>query len=190
VSAHHANEILWTASISREVATLRWPQDADEAERLDRAGVAHLLLVENDQPCPETISCTRDWIRLPARENDIRARLLTLQRRSERHPPRPVIEEHGRFSYRGKDVYLSPLDHEIVAVLARHFDRVVSETELLAIWPASPTPNRLRVHISRLRKQLEPLGLTVISRRREGYAIRKLTSNNERIDTGRHDRFH
>jgi hypothetical protein len=183
VSAHQANEILWAASISREVVTLRWPQDADEANRLDRAGVAHLLLVENDQPCPETISCTRDWIRLPASDSDIRARLLTLQGRSERHPPRPVIEEHGRFSYRGRDVYLSPLEYELVALLTQYFERVVSEAELLAVWPASSALNRLRVHMSRLRKQLEPLGLTVVSRRGEGYALRRLTLNDEGIGT-------
>jgi DNA-binding response OmpR family regulator len=166
-------QLLLATTIASDVVIVRWPENDIEARYLDRAGVAHLLVVAPDAPSPDIESCVEDWIRLPASDDDIRARLATLQRRGRRHPIRPNLDPYGRLSYGGDDAYLSPLEQQIAQVLVDNFDKTVHEAPLLAVWPDRATPVRLRVHISRLRKQLQPMGLTITSVRGKGYVLHK-----------------
>ena len=163
-------EVLWS-SITPEVVILRWPAYADEAERLDRIGVAHLLLVEPDAPAPEIDSCVGDWIRLPTNERDVRARLVALRTRSKRHPTTPTIDPYGQLSYQGRTLFLPPVERRLMELFIRSFGTVVTKSDLLAAWPDGGTPSALRVHIGRIRKELGPIGLTIESRRSMGYAM-------------------
>jgi hypothetical protein len=164
-------EWLWS-SITPDVVILRWPEYADEARRLDRIGVAHLLLVEPDATAPEIDSCVGDWIRLPTNEDDVRARLVALRHRSQRHPTIPTIDSYGQLSYLGRSLFLSPIEQRLMELFARHFGTIVTKSDLLAVWPGGGSPSALRVHIGRLRKQLGPIGLTIESRRTTGYVMR------------------
>jgi DNA-binding winged helix-turn-helix (wHTH) protein len=56
-------------------------------------------------------------------------------------------------------------------VLVAHFGDPVPEDTLLETWPDNSTHVALRVHVSRLRKQLAPLGLSIAFRRTKGYAL-------------------
>jgi hypothetical protein len=161
---------------SQDVVVLRWPEQSDAVERLDRRGIARLLLVEPDSPPPESDSCLQDWLRLPATDIDLRARLRALELRASKHPARPTVDEFGQISHRGRALFLSPLDHRIAQLLVEYFGVVVHEDELLDhVWPEGARSQALRVHVSRLRRRVAAIGLTVTSVRNVGYVMTDLS---------------
>ena len=70
-------------------------------------------------------------------------------------------------------VALPPIEVRLTALLLERFGKVVGRSELLARgWPESePSRNVLDVHVLRLRRRIEPLGLSIRTVRRRGYAI-------------------
>ncbi|HMF81944.1 MAG TPA: helix-turn-helix domain-containing protein [Acidimicrobiia bacterium] len=159
--------------MDREVFVLRWPEEVDAVERLRHLGIPRLLLVEPGVAPPNGTSCVEDWVRLPADDVDLRVRLAALAERAARHPPAPIVEDHGCLSHRGVTVILPPVDERVARALVEHFGLPVTVEELRArAWPDGGSNTALRVHISRLRRRLEPLGLAITSVRGRGYLIR------------------
>jgi hypothetical protein len=154
-----------------DVIILRWPEQRGEVERLEELHVPRLLLVDPDAAPPDSESCLEDWVRLPADDSDVRARLMSLARRAEHHPSRPHLDAVGQLTHRGARLFLSPLDQRIVRVLLEHYQEVVLEADLLQAWPEGGHNGTLRVHLSRLRRRLEPFGLTITSVRTIGYTL-------------------
>ena len=69
-------------------------------------------------------------------------------------------------------VFLSPIDQRLAQMLVEHFGSVVTERELIAhVWPDGATNQALRVHVSRLRQRVEPIGLNITCARGTGYVI-------------------
>ena len=164
----------------QEIVVLRWPAEEATRERLAAQGRARLLLVAPDADPPEALDCQEDWVRLPADDSDVAARLRALEIRAGRHQPRPETDERGRLRYRGSWVALSPIEERLVHALAARFGDVVSRAELLASgWPGNGEASdaALRVHLTRLRKELEPLGLEIATVRGFGHVLQ------ERADT-------
>src|SRR5437763_3254886 len=64
--------------LARDVAVLHWPEEAPEAARLAAAGLPRLLLVDAGNDPPESDDCQEDWVRLPADDRDVAARLRAL----------------------------------------------------------------------------------------------------------------
>jgi len=154
------------------VFVLRWPDEVDAVERLGHLGIPRLLLVAPGVAPPRVTSCIEDWVRLPADDVDLRARLAALGERAARHPAGPVVEEHGCLSHRGATVFLPPVDEHVARALIERLGQPVSVEELRArAWPDGGSDTALRVHISRLRRRLAPLGLSITSVRRRGYLI-------------------
>ncbi len=165
------------ASQHHDVVVLRWPEQTDDVARLDLLGVPRLLLVEPGAEPPTSASCLQDWLRLPASDADVRARLHALSSRAEHHPSRPTVDTLGQLSHRGQAVFLSHLDQRIAEVLVRRFAEAVPDDDLRAqVWPEGATEQALRVHISRLRRRLVPLGLTITCVRNVGYAMHEDTA--------------
>jgi len=160
------------ASMARDVVVLRWPEQGAERERLEHLGVPRLLIVETGVEPPTCESCLEDWLRLPAEDVDVRARLLALSRRSARHPMVPTLDDFGQLSHRGASVFLSPVDQRVAEVLVESFGTAVRDGELARrAWPAGSSGQTLRVHISRLRRRVAQLGLTITSVRNVGYVM-------------------
>jgi DNA-binding response OmpR family regulator len=158
--------------VERDVFVLRWPDEVDAVERLGHLGIPRLLLVEPGVAPPSVTSCIEDWVRLPADDVDLRARLAALGERAARHPVAPVVAEHGCLSHRGATVFLPPVDEQVARALIERLGQPVSAEELRArAWPDGGSDTALRVHISRLRRRLAPLGLSIRSVRRRGYLI-------------------
>ncbi len=158
--------------INQDVVILRWPEQRAEADRLAQLAVPRLLLVEPGAPPPGTVSCLEDWVRMPVDDGDVRARLETLVHRAGEHPAVPSLDGHGQLSFRGQRVVLSPLDERIAAILVAAFDRGVAEADLLRdVWPNGGHAGKLRVHISRLRKRIAPIGLRIKAIRSFGYRL-------------------
>jgi DNA-binding response OmpR family regulator len=164
-----ATSFVWL-SRHPDVQVLRWPQD--ESERSTHDHRACLWLVERGEAPPEAKSCTEDWLWLPTSDVEMQARLCALAMRAEQHPRLPELDDFGKLTFCGESLFLSPTDEQIVRVLINHFGEVTEEKELLAAgWPGGTTSQVLRVHISRLRRRLEPLGLKIQCVRSAGYSM-------------------
>jgi hypothetical protein len=98
--------------MNKDVFVLRWPDEADEADRLASLGAPRLLLVEPGVAPPAETSCLVDWMRLPADDEDVRARVAALAERAARHPIVPVMDDYGQVSHGATTVFLPPSTNE------------------------------------------------------------------------------
>ena len=157
----------------RDVVVLRWPEDADEVRRLAARRLPRLLLVHPDADPPDPGDCEQDWIRLPVDPRDVAARLEMLNWRAARHEAIPSLDDHGRLHHRGLWVPTSPIERRMLALLVARFGAVVSAEELREqAWPNQPaTPTTLRVHVTRLKKRIAPLGLNIRGMRPWSYVL-------------------
>jgi DNA-binding response OmpR family regulator len=158
-----------------DIVVLRWPSEQADRERLAAERRPRLLLVAPEADPPDGRDCLEDWVRLPADDRDVAARLRALEVRSARHQPMPETDERGRLTFHGDWVALSPIEERIVAALAGRFGEVVSRDELLAAgWPDEhPSDAALRVHLTRLRKEISCLGLEIATVRGFGHVMQE-----------------
>jgi DNA-binding response OmpR family regulator len=154
-----------------EVRILRWPEQSGEASALAATETPRLLLVEAGADPPILSDWHADWVRLPADERDVAARVLSLTRRT-RPAPTPQVDGHDRLVFGDKWVALSPIEARLAAMLSTRYGAVVSLDELLEQgWEALPKPNALRVHLTRLRRRIRPLGLELRTVRSKGFVL-------------------
>jgi DNA-binding response OmpR family regulator len=148
----------------------------DEArrERLAADGAPRLLLVEDGVAAPMGQDCREDWIRVPAAEADLSARMAALAGRAARHTgPVPSLDDDGVLRTRDGWVSLPPVEARLTHAMLERVGAVVSrETLSRAGWPdGSPGRNALDVHVLRLRRRLSPLGLAIRTVRSRGYML-------------------
>jgi len=158
-----------------DVAVLHWPAQAERAKALAATGRPRLLLVAPDADPPVSNDSLCEWVRLPADERDVAARMLILTRRLEPTPERPRVDANGRLLFHDSWVALSPTEARLASVLTENFEQVVSESELgRRGWPAASWgTSTLRVHVTRLRRRLAPLGLEVRAIRLQGFILQE-----------------
>ena len=118
--------------LAPDIVVLRWPSEQANRERLAAAGRPRLLLVAPESDPPDGQDCLEDWVRLPADDRDVAARLRALESRAVRHQQQPETDERGRLTFNGDWVALSPIEERIVGALAGRFGQVVSREELPA----------------------------------------------------------
>ncbi len=160
--------------MDEHVHVLHWPDQASEAVRLARLGVPRLLVVEPGGAPPTGTSCLEDWLRLPADDVDLRARVAALAERASRHPTAPFIDNYGQLSRRGTMVFLPPIERRLAKVLIERLGQTVLAGELISrAWAEGGSNSALRVHMSRLRRRIAPLGLTITNHRGAGYRLRE-----------------
>jgi DNA-binding response OmpR family regulator len=171
------------ASGTRDLAVLAWPEDAAEAERLRKEGVPRLLLVPHEQEAPQDVDHLAEWVRVPAEEREVAARVVALLRRAEAFSVRPHVDEHGRIAFRDRWSALSPTEARIAAVLCDRYCDVVSTDELRTLASPDdgrgrgPSPAAFRVHLHRLRQRIAGVGLEVVSVRNEGVILQPRPEN-------------
>lgn len=162
---------------------VRWPTEVTRRTALQRAGRPRLLLVEPAAPPPIVEDHLEDWIRIPADEMDLRARVEALSRRTPAMPVLPPeLDEDGVLRFDGRWVAVPPVEARLVDALVNRIDAVVSRDELArAGWPAgSPGRNALDVHMLRLRRRIEPLGLQIRTVRSRGYLLEAASDSSQR----------
>jgi len=162
--------------VNRDIVVLRWPSERTNRERLVNESKPRLLLVAPDADPPAQADCLEDWIRLPADDRDVAARLHALEMRAGRHGRAPEADDKGRLVHDGRWVALSPIEDRLVKALAARFGNVVGRNELLrAGWPdgGDPSDAALRVHLTRLRKEIAPLGLEIATVRGFGHVLQE-----------------
>ena len=154
-----------------EVGVVWWPSQAGRRDVLRRAGVPRLLVIE-EGPLPADLDeALEDWVRLPADEADIERRLEML---TARLPARaPSIDDYDVLYWGARWVALSEGEARIARVFVRHFGEVVPQATLLTGTSAEgdSTVEAVRVYVSRLRRRLAPLGLSITTVRSRGYSM-------------------
>lgn len=156
------------------VELLHWPAEGGRRERLSLAGGPRLLLVEVGAPPPPVADCLEDWIRIPASDDELRARMDALELRWQAHEHGlPGLDENGVLRFRGQWVSLPPLEARMTEALLGRFGAVVGREALARVgWPEGiQGRNALDVHVLRLRRRLAPLGLAIRTVRARGYLL-------------------
>lgn len=157
-----------------DVVLLRWPAESTRRDDLIERGVARLLLVEDGATPPHPHDCLEDWIRVPAPELDLRARLAALESRATRHSPSiPTLDADGVLRYGSAWVSLPPVEARLTRVMVERFGAVVGrETLARSGWPEGTAGrNALDVHVLRLRRRLNAVGLVIRTVRSRGYLL-------------------
>jgi DNA-binding response OmpR family regulator len=143
---------------------------------LRRDGRLRLLLVEDGVPPPEPGDCLEDWIRVPAEEDELRSRVAALaaRRRLHRTGARPTLSlADGVLRCGDTWVTLPPVEARLAAVLVERLGAVVPREVLSqAGWQdGAPGRNALDVHVLRLRRRLDVLGVVLRTVRSRGYLL-------------------
>jgi DNA-binding response OmpR family regulator len=155
-----------------DVTLIRWPDELVRLASLRNEGAPRLLLVQADADPPSTVDELEDWIRIPAEDRDVRARASTLSARAAARL-RPLVADDGLLRYKDQWIALSPVESAMARPLVDRFGAVVTR-ELVSrtAWPAGPpTRNALDVHMLRLRRRAELVGLEVRTVRARGYLL-------------------
>jgi two-component system KDP operon response regulator KdpE len=108
-----------------------------------------------------------DYVTKPFGMDELLARLRAAVRRATPAPAEPVVStEHftvdlsdKRVTKDGADVRLTPTEWQLLEVLARNADRLVTQRQLLQeVWGPGylNEPGYLRVYVANLRRKLEP----------------------------------
>ena len=108
-----------------------------------------------------------DYVTKPFSISELLARVRAALRRHSPLPDEPSITtadfaidlQAQRVTRGGTDVHLTPTEWAIVAYMARHAGRLITQRQLLQrVWgPAYETEtNYLRVHLAAIRRKLEP----------------------------------
>lgn len=163
-----------------DVVLVRWPEETSRLADLREAGHPRLLLVQAGEPAPHISSCLEDWVRLPAAEPDVMARVAALEQRAAEHQAAdhrrqtPSLDENGVLRRGDGWVALPPVEARLFAALLDRFGRVTTRDDLnRAGWPTEAPPDRnvLDVHILHLRRKTAPLGLSITTIRSRGYLL-------------------
>lgn len=165
-----------------DVVLVQWPAESDRRGRLERQRAARLLLVDADAPPPVVTDVLEDWVRMPAADHDVRARVESLMRRGA--SALPAVDDDGVVRFNGEWVAVPPLEARIVGPLVERFEAVVSRDAVTrAAWPdGAPGRNALDVHILRLRRRLEPVGLAIRTIRSRGFLLEGLSDSGQKAD--------
>jgi two-component system KDP operon response regulator KdpE len=109
-----------------------------------------------------------DYLTKPFGPNELLARIRALLRRSAGQPtPEPVVTTDNftvdlskhRVTREGMDVRLTPIEWNILQILVRNPEKLITHRQLLTeVWgPAyAQDSNYLRVYMAQLRRKLEP----------------------------------
>lgn len=156
-----------------DVVLVRYPEEQDRLRELRSDGLPRLLLVSPEVDPPSSGDCLEDWVRLPADDRDVRARLATLVARADGGHSAPTLDGDGLLWLRDRWVSLSPVERSLAAAMVDRFGGVVGRDELARrAWPeGAPTRNALDVHMLRLRRRIADLGLEVRTVRSRGYLM-------------------
>ena len=131
--------------------------------------------MEDGTAPPVAASDLEDWIRLPAHDGDLQARVEGLRARAARGLAAPELDLDGVLRLDGRWVSLPPVEGRLTAALLDRFGAVVSRDSLArAGWPdGAPGRNALDVHMLRLRRRVAPLALAIRTVRSRGYLLER-----------------
>ena len=115
----------------------------------------------------------RERIELPASAEEMHRLAERLDARDSFDAPTPQVDGNGILRYRGRLVPLSPIEERLARALVDTPGSVVSRSRLVSdTWEGKAVRlASLRTGVTRLRRRIAPLGLTVRSVRGRGYMV-------------------
>jgi hypothetical protein len=151
------------------VVVVDWPEHAARAADLVRTRTPHLFLVAPGAEPPDATDELSAWIRLPAAERDIQAKIVDL--RSHASIARPILGEHGLLWRGTRWVALSPIEARLTAAFIARPGRVLSRARLEKTgWPdGRPSERSVDARIKALRRRVAPMGMRIHTVRGQGY---------------------
>jgi len=151
------------------VVVVAWPEHAARAADLARTRTPHLFLVQAGGEPPETTDDLSAWIRVPAIERDIQAKIVEL--RSRASVTRPILGDHGVLWRGTRWVALSPIEARLAAAFIARPGRVLSRARLEKTgWPdGQPSERSVDARIKALRRRVAPMGFRIHTVRGQGY---------------------
>ena len=144
-----------------DVVILRWPDEQTRLADLRQRRIPRLALVSPHAPAFLSSDPLEDWVRLPASEGDVRARVRTLLARAhDERPDAPELDDGRVLRYGSWWTTLAPTEARLAGTFVDRFGGVVSRVELASAgWPEGlPSRNSLDVLLGRIRRRLERLG--------------------------------
>ena len=127
----HEGNLVCLRSHVVDVVLVRWPKENEHRDRLAREGRPRLLLLEAGVLPPLVEDPLEDWVRIPAPDTDVRARLDTLALRARlRAPSQPTLDDDGVIRHNGLWASLPPVEARITRLLLDRLGAVVSRESL------------------------------------------------------------
>jgi DNA-binding response OmpR family regulator len=177
-----------TPTVVAEVEVFRWPGDAARREVCAERDIPCLLLLEHGVVPPASNRLLEDWMRVPADELDLLARVRRLEALAGRSVDEPVVDDQGILHVGYRWTALSVAEASLARRLTSDFGHVVAREELLAALtpaatnpaaltpaatnpPVERRPRTLDLQICRLRRRIAAVGLTVSAVRGRGYVL-------------------
>lgn len=159
-----------------DVKLVRWPAQADLRDLYLEAGVPCLLVVEGGATPPVCLDTKEDWVRAPISRHDLNARLNGLRARADVDRA-PRLDESGMLHFRDRSTPISATQTDLLRLFVSRFGKVVSRDalrrRLYAEERRSSTRNSLDLHIMRLRRRIQPVGLAIRTVWGSGYALER-----------------
>lgn len=156
-----------------DVKLLRWPAESAKRRQYMEEGILRLLIVEGGGPAPICSDAREDWARAPISNADLRARVTALRAKSYPYTV-PTVDPSGALKYRDRVVPVSPVETALLDSLTGSFQALVCREELLGRLgerQACISRNALDLHIMRIRRRIEPLGLVLQTAWGRGYIL-------------------
>ncbi len=149
-----------------DVRLVRYPAEADRLAEYRRSGVPRLLVVEAGASPPISADACEDWVRAVVSREDLRVRIAALRARRNRLRV-PQVDPTGVLRVGGRAVALSPTETALL-------DELTAKEDLADRLPQCAglaRRNALHLHITRIRRRIEPLGLSIRTVRGRGYVL-------------------
>lgn len=173
-----------TPRLSRDQAVVklvRWPVESETRLRCQEEQTLRLLIVESGAPAPLCCDVREDWVRAPVSRDDLHARMEALRARSHAHNV-PQVDPSGVLLFAGRVVVVSPMECGLLEILITNFRSLVRRKALLqclAQRQACSSRNALDLHMTRIRRRIRPLGLSVQTVRGHGYILEPTTGETD-----------
>ena len=123
-----------------DVVILRWPDEQTRLADLRQRRIPRLALVSPHAPAFLSSDPLEDWVRLPASEGDVRARVRTLLARAhDERPDAPELDDGRVLRYGSWWTTLAPTEARLAGTFVDRFGGGVSRVELASAgWPQLP----------------------------------------------------
>lgn len=163
-------------NLGNRVRFVRWPAERDVREECKALRHLCLLIVEHGAPPPEKLGIYEDWVRPPIIPEDLQARVRQLADRAVANA-KPVLDPVGILYYKDASITLSPTQCAMLTPLIARYCQLVYRTELREILErsgSSASSNALDLHVMRLRRRLQLVGLSVRNVWGRGFVVEPL----------------
>ncbi|GAA2594861.1 hypothetical protein GCM10010399_26790 [Dactylosporangium fulvum] len=168
------------------VEFVRWPRETGRRQHFEARGVLRILLVDSDAAAPICADPREDWVRVPVSRQDLLARMTALRIRAQAQS-RPCLTPGGLLRMSGRSVPVSPTECGVLELFVAGYGHVVNraalEERITRVAAAPATRNALDLHIKRLRRRVEGLGLQITTVRGHGYILQASGPSRAVIDT-------